>query len=78
MLVLKKSFKDFRFTCEFRKYYQKYSNEEYFCRGREFGKWGVDYGHIKCTHPESFAKFCRENHKEEDCPQVMKDTKEVV
>lgn len=71
MIVLNESFKEIREACHHRKYYQKYSNEEYCCNGREFGEWGRDYGHIKCTHNKSSTSWCKDDAEEKDCPRIL-------
>ena len=72
MITLKESFDEIRERCPHREYYQEYANYEYVEKGRELGKFGKDYGRIKCSHPKSRTGWCRDGIKEADCPRVVK------
>jgi len=73
MITLNESFDEVREKCSYRKYYQEYANYEYVENGKELGKFGKDYGHIKCTHPNSRYGWCPNGIKASRCPRVVKE-----
>jgi hypothetical protein len=73
MITLNESFDEVRASCPYREYYQKYTNYEYVENGKELGKFGKDYGHIKCLHPQSRTGWCRDDIKASRCPRVVKE-----
>lgn len=70
VLILNETFERFRYRCGLRKYYQRYTNDEVVDGGKTLGKYGIDFGPVKCVHSETATGRCREDNTAESCPRL--------